>query len=233
MKRDNELSKPGDNDSALVGFIQAVTGLGVSDKRDMLRDVSHLVQRSIQGHLATGLAEEYKILRERSRIKEDYETTDQCRQQTSYIFNAINSDGAIDEQRFRAMKNIFLNSAQETMSNRNDRLPVVLMKICSTLDMGEIMVLETAYRLNQELMASEDKTPKYQPMASRSWLELIATQSGLGVEDMVAQYEQTLMAKGLLSKRSAGGEIVVDSNYHLSGTGLKLCEFIKNYEPDA
>jgi hypothetical protein len=217
--------------TAVVDFLQVVTGVAMSDKKDLVRDVSHIVQRGVQWHLATGFVEEYNALKLRGAIQEDYDKTDQCRQQSSYLFEAINSDGAIDEKRFNAMKNIFLNGAKENMSDRNDMLPIIMMRLCSTLSEGELLVLEAASRLNLETMQSTNKTPRYEPNSSTSWLELIAKESGLGLADLVEHYEQSLLEKGLLNKRKAGGNIVVDTNYHLSGTGIKLCQFIKEYEP--
>lgn len=218
----------------LVSLVQALTGTLTSDKNDLIRDVGHLVQRGIQGRLATGLGETYNDLKSRGKIKADYETTDQFRQEASYVFGAISSDGAIDEERFDAMKNIFLNSAQERISGRDDSIPVELMRVCNTLNMGEILVLEAASRLNenamQQIASGESHTLGYEPGIETSWFELIAKESGMGVTDMVIPYEESLVAKRLFNKRTGGGMIVADTNYHLSGMGLKLCEFIKTYE---
>lgn len=231
MAEDNQLAKAPDNKPAdytaglLVNFIQTVTGFAASDKKDLVRDISHLVQRGIQGHLARGLVEEYNALKERGKIKEDYETTDQCRQQTSYVFDAIKGDGAIDEKRFRAMKNIFINSAEEKLSNRTETLPVELMSICGTLNGGEVVVLEAAYRLSKK----ENKVLEYAANDASSWIRLIAKESGFGIEGLVAKHETTLLEKGLLGPRTAGGNIVASTNYHLSDLGLKLCQFIQDY----
>lgn len=215
---------------AVADFVQAITGLAASDRKDIIRDLSHLVQRGIQWKLASGLVDVYKDMQRRGKIKEDYENTDQCRQQSSYVFDAIKSDGAIDEKKFGAIKNLFLNSAQERLSDRNSLLPIVLMKKCSELEAGEIVVLETAFRLHNETIANGDTTPRYPAGDSHSWPSLIASESGLELPDLVIKYEESLMAKGLLNGRSPGGTIIADLNYHLSGTGLKLCEFIQDYE---
>lgn len=221
----------GTKNAKLIDMVQAVTGALSTDRKDLVQDVSHLVQRGIQGRLATGLAEEYATLKARGGVEEDYETTDQFRQEMSYVFDAIRSDKAIDEKRFRAMKNIFLNSAHEKITTRDDMLPVELMRECGTLNGGEILVLETAYYFNQEARANPNIQLRYIPNAKSSWLELIAKESRIGVPDMVARYEATLMQKGLLSERTGGNQIIADTRYHLSGMGIRLCEFIKEYEP--
>ena len=217
-----------------VELIHAITGTAVSTRGDLIKDASHIVQSAIQGHLLDGLAETYKDLVSRGKIKTNYQQSNQFRQQASYIFGTTSPDGAIDEKRFMAMQNIFINSAKEDMSNRDDALPIELMRICSTLNMGDILVLEAASRLNHRAM--EIKTARqtfdleYNPGVETSWFDLIAKESGMGITDMVKPYEKNLMNKGLFNDRTGGGQIVADTNYHLSGMGLKLCEFIKEYE---
>lgn len=214
---------------SFVELLQAGTGLVVSSKKDLVKDFSHILQEATKGRLLNGLGEAYKDLRNRGKIKEDYETTDQCRQELPYIFNTLDSEAVIDEKRFEAIRNIFLNAAQERLSDRNSQLPLEMMRIASTLNRGEILVLEACYQFNQEHMAIPNReagSRNVQYNDAHTWLNLIAEKSGLGIPDLIEAYEKSLMGKGLLRPRTAGGNVVVDTNYHLSGTGLKLCEFI-------
>lgn len=214
---------------SFVELLQAGTGLVVSSRQDLVKDFSHVLQQATKGKLLSGLGEAYDDLKSRGKIKGDYETTDQCRQELPYIFNALDDQTVIDETRFEAVKNIFLNAAQEELSDRDSQLPLEMMRIASGLHRGEILVLEACYRYNQAHMALVNKD-----LASRNikyndahtWLQLIAEASGLGIPDLIQTYEKSLQNKGLLSPRTAGGNIVVDTNYHLSGTGLKLCAFM-------
>jgi|GEM_PF-3395263 len=207
----------------------ALTGFLVSSPKEIVRMASAIVRGSIQGDMGAKVAETYEALQYKGDIDKSYKDTPQYRQNAAYVFNMFRGDGVIDEKQFSAMKNIFLNAAREDFSDRDSVVPAEMMRICSTLVGGEILVLEAASRLSIETKKVPGRLPNYDN--NNAWLNTIARESGLGIADMVAHYEESLMGKGLLNKRTAGN-IRVDTDYHLSGTGIVLCEFIRDYEPE-
>ena len=230
MTDTNDLAKFQEDTSSvltktLTGLIEGITGVAASEKKEIYLSVGHLLQAVRKGKFLSQFLTEWNQYRDKGRIKEDYQTTEQHYTCIQEILDFLDSDPP-EEIRFDILKNIFLVAATEKVTDRNSLLPQQYMKVCRTLSSGEIIVLSTAYKLSQ---VSKLEYEKYNSAAM--WLKKIAEDSGLIHPELVEIHEEELMKKHLLSPRECSDRsgIRVNPRFRLTGLGFDICNYIENY----
>jgi len=210
----------------LTHLVEGLTGFASSSKQDVILSIGHIFQRLRGGQFLSALLDEWNRFREKGRIKEDYQFSEQHKACLQEMLDFLDKD-IPDETRFRMMKQVFLVGATEAISDRDSHLPLQFMKIARTLSSGEVLVLGAAHYIA--------KTPELWGDAKVGradvWLQKIAEQSGLEYPELVEVHENDLMEKYLLSKRSRTDRsgIAVAPHFRLTGLGYNLCEFVNNY----
>lgn len=230
MTDTNDLSKFQEDTSSvlaktLTGLIEGITGVAASEKKELYLSVGHLLQAVRKGKFLSQLLKEWNQYRDKGRIKEDYQNTEQHYTCIQEILDFLDSDPP-EEIRFDILKKIFLVAATERVTDRNSLLPQQYMKVCRMLSSGEIIVLSTAYKLSQ---VSKLEYEKYNSAAM--WLKKIAEDSGLIHPELVEIHEEELMKKHLLSLRVHPDRsgIRVNPHFRLTGLGFDICNYIENY----
>src|SRR3989338_3103240 len=214
-------------EETLGQVVQGITGLAASEKKDLVMSFSRVLRNLRGGQFLGVLKEEWDEMREKGKIKEDYATTDQgfsCLQEILDFLEA----SAPDEKRFRAAKALFFNIAQESMSKRDEILPLTLLKVLKQLDTTELVILFTAYRCYRA------NKPEYVKVTGAiEWSSIIAKESGLNYGSAVDLAEEKLTKLCLI-----GGRIYVDRSgmaetktFRLTGLAIELCEFIAQQDP--
>ena len=205
----------------LTALVEGITGIAASEKRELCLSVGHILQALRERKFLSQLLKEWNQYRDKGRIKEDYQTTEQHYTCIQEILDFLDSDPP-EEIRFDILKKIFLVAATEKVSDRNSFLPQQYMKLCRTLSSGEILVLSTTYKISKR---------KYVERSAAEWLKKIALESGLVHPELVEIYEEELMKKHLLSPRvhSDRSGINVNPHFRLTSLGFDICNYIENY----
>lgn len=214
---------------SLSAVVEGVTGLAASSKSDLALSIGHVFQRLRGGEFLAVLLREWNQYREKGRVKDDYQETEQHKVCLQELFDFLDKDSP-DEIRFSVLKKIFLVAATEERSSRDSLLPQQYMHIARTLSDGEVLVLNACYR------AYKDKTnPHWQDDSNPSavwWLGRITELSGLGYPELVETHETLLIEKRLLTPRMYGDRsgVRLKPYFRLTSLGLSLCVFIVAYD---
>lgn len=209
---------------------EGMTGILASKREELILSVGHVFQRLIRrGEFLSAIKREWDRYREKGRIRDDYEQTEQHKACLQELLDALDKD-LPDETRFSVLKQIFLVAATEQIYDRNSHLPLQFMQIARRLSTGEILILNAAYRIVQ----GDDRSWEQNRLAA-PWLERVARESGLQYPELVEVHEKELIKKGLITDRTgarAGEMIKVTPGKHfrLTELGYALCEYIEHYE---
>jgi len=125
-------------DRTITRLLEGLAGI-VSSKRDELAlSIGHIIlQRLTAGRFLEAFSKEWKDYREKGRIEDDYESTEQCRSCLQELLDFLDKD-LPDEQRLNVLKQIFLVAATEEASTRDGHLPLQYMQIARKLTAGEV-----------------------------------------------------------------------------------------------
>lgn len=209
---------------------ECLTGLLASDASELKLSTGRLVQASIKHKLLTQLGEEIKKYREKGQIKEDYFATYKEQASLLELLKFIDED-IPDEERFKAMKSIFLYSITNDISSEDKELSYELLKICKKINSGELLVLKVCY----DIVNKKPATIIYKNIEDyhnvSEWLSIISKQLGHNLSSLVEIYENNLTELKLITDRiypdrSGFGK---SKYFRLTTLGLKLCEFITRY----
>ena len=209
---------------SFTALVEGLSGMAISEKKDFGLSVSHLLQGLLRGKLLNQLINEWSEYREKGKIKDDYQSTEQHFECLQEMLDFLDKDNP-DQIRFNVIKQIFLKAACEEETDRNSVIPQQFMKVCRNLSSGEIIVLKTTYGFA--------KTKRYPNVSGADgWIELIAHESGLEHPALVEVHEETLMAKHFLTQRkySDRSGVNLDPHFRLTTLGFGVCQFIEEFD---
>jgi hypothetical protein len=87
--------------------VEGLSGIALSKKMDFQLSVAHLLQSLIKGKFLNQLIGEWNEYKNKGKIKDDYQTTEQHIECLQEILDFIDSD-LPDEKRFSVLKKYFL-----------------------------------------------------------------------------------------------------------------------------
>lgn len=212
--------------NTFTALIEGLTGGVISKKADYQLTAGRILQSLVKGEFLNQLTIEWKEYREKGKIKDDYQDTTQHIECLQEMLSFLDSD-IPDEKRFSLLKKIFLVTASEEITNREDVLPQQLMRICKNLTSGEVLVLLGAYSYN----LNEDNSERIRTYAA-DWLRNIAEATELKYVELVELHERGLMDKNLLTKRMYGDKsgVKLGENYRLTSLGVEICKFVEKFD---
>ncbi|MDQ0193382.1 hypothetical protein [Paenibacillus wynnii] len=213
--------------NTIFNLVEGITGIATSEKNELILSAGHLVQRLRSTSLLNALREEWNLFRERGKIADDYQYTEQhinCLQET---LEFLDKD-IPDEIRFSMLKKLLLVAAQEILTDRNSHLPIQMIKMCKTMSSGESLVLLTTYSIAKSGGLNNER------FGAIKWLEYVADHSGLVFPELVETYEQELVKKHLLTDRvhPDNSGVNLGENFRLTGFGHMLCSYIEKYDEE-
>jgi hypothetical protein len=210
----------------LQNLLEGITGIAASERKDWALSIGHLFQRIRSGNFLFTLLKEWNQFREKGKIKDDYQFTEQHQECLGEILDFLDKEMP-DEKRFSILKKIFLVAAMEKASSRDSLLPQQYLQISKTLSTGEILVLISTY-----LMAKSWKSDK--STSAKLWVEKVTAHSHLTFPTLVELHETKLIDKRLLTPRfySDGSGVTMGEHFRLTDLGWNLCEYIDNYEQE-
>jgi len=201
-----------------------VAGILGSKREDWVLSAGHLFQVSRNRSFLQILLSEWANYVAKGKIKDSYETTEQHKSCLAEMLDSLDKDMP-DQFRFNTMKRVFLTAATEEASTRDSVLPQQYMQLCRTLSTGEILVLLATYRI-----APDPSWQNVQNYHALTWLQTIASQSGLAHSQLVELHETKLIQKGLITDRVYPDRsgVSLGAHYRLTDLGFALCQFIEH-----
>jgi len=209
----------------LTNLAEGITGVLSSPKQDLALSIGHIFQRLRGGQFLSTFLKEWNEYRAKGRIKEDYQFSEQHKACLQEMLDFLDKD-IPDETRFKFMKQIFLVSATETISDRHSHLPLQFTTIARTLTSGEVLVLNATYEI------AKDKAPWGKDRSANLWLQKIADRSGLKFRELVAIHEEELTKKNLMWQRQHADKsgVIIGPHNRLTELGFELCRFVEKYD---
>jgi hypothetical protein len=151
-----------------IAIIQAATAIAKKPLENGLQALSHTVQEAIAGRFIDGFIESWSSLVDEGKIKPEYLSSSSGVQGMRMIVDAANSQD-VDEIKFTAVKNIFLNAAMMNEDDRNDVRVRKLMQLAVSMSPDQILVL-----------VSTDKYVKTAPNEDEiAWRDFVGKDTGL------------------------------------------------------
>lgn len=208
--------------------VETLTGLVKSNPQYLLVSLGSIAQRIIAGQKLDSVRIEWEKLKEKGKIKNDYARSLQAKYTLLELLKFLEGEMP-DEDRFQALKKILLVAATEEKSDRNSIKPQQFMQLIKSLSSGCVLVLVTTYKLC--------KAPPFHGDGNgtgyeHDWLEAIANNSGLGQLELVANFEDILMQKRLITPRvyKDGSGVKLRPYFRLTNLAYEICQFIEHYD---
>jgi len=210
----------------IQNLVQGLTGIASSERKDVILSIGHVLQRLRAGHFLSAFLKEWEEFKEKGKIKDDYQYTEQHYNCFQELLDFLDKD-LPDEVRFSVLKKIFLVAASEEDTNRDSCLPVQYMQICRNLKSGEVIILKTVFNI-----ANDNDSWAERHWSADDWLEKIAQDSGLKFKELVASYEDELIQKNLISLREHVDDsgVSIRPYFRLTSLGYELCKYIELYD---
>jgi hypothetical protein len=227
-----EIQKKGFNEStenilvrSLQDLAEGLTGIAVAERKELALSIGHVFQKMRGGQFLSTFLEEWRKYKEKGRIKDDYQYTEQHKVCLSELLDFLDKD-CPDAVRFEVLQKICLLAATESQTDRDSLLPQQYMKVARSLSSGELIVLNTCYRLSKD---EKDWKVKY-PSAGE-WLKNVAEASKLGHTGLVELHENTLVDKHLLTPRTYSDRsgVALKPHYRLTDLGYGFCSYVDSF----
>jgi len=215
-----------------ISLLEGLIGIAASKGEERALSVGHIFQGLIKGKFLTILNNEWKRYKEKGKIKEDYQYTEQHQSCLQELLDFLDND-LPNEITFSFLKNLFLVAASEKASDRDSILPHQFIRICRKLSSGEILLLSAIYNIAKKGYDHFKQLIEFpQSPSAHNWLILMAKESSLKYPELVELHETELINKGLLTKRrlSDGSAVSITPYFRLTQLGYDICSFIENYE---
>ncbi len=212
--------------STVQGLVEGVSGLLASSKQERVLSVGQILQHLVAGNLLVGLKKDWDTLRERGKIKPDYEETAQHLTCLHEILEFLEKD-IPDDVRFSALKKILFTAASEEKSKRDDALPHQYIRLCKGLSCGAVLVMLTEY---SQVIKHPPEGSFPRSINVQGWRGVIGNLSGLEYTEMVGLFEKELIDKNILTRWGNVGSTLTTLTQHgrLTNLGWGLCEFINH-----
>ena len=137
-----------------------------------------------------------------------------------------------DENRFKAVKALFLKSISEDSSQEEQIIAYQFMKLSAQLDSDALLILKAAHDIcNGDLAQTEPSfSVDLGTKNASAWLTAIATQIGHNILSLVELHEDQLVQYKLLGPRQLGDNSGIQQTGHfrLTDLGFRFCEYVYN-----
>ena len=214
-----------------VQMAEFLTGVLTSETKDLKYSAGRLIQASLQWKLYSQLGAEIKEYIEKGKIKEDFLDNAQNKQSLYDLLKFID-EATPDENRFKAVKTLFLKSLSVDASQEEQIIAYQFMKLSAQLDSDALLILKAVYDIcNGNLVQTESSfSVDLGTRNASAWLTSIATQIGHNILSLVELHEDQLVQNKLLGPRqhSDNSGIQQTGHYRLTDLGYRFCEYIYN-----
>jgi len=244
-KQQNEIIKF-DSEENVIDFLQNPTpqiaksligiflGSGIKEWKYSLGRV--LMAAFNKKNLLVQLGEEIKYYHDKKEIKENFLNSNKNKESLHELLKFIDNE-VPDEERFNAMKSIFLASVSKKSKKIDEELAYQFMQICKRLSSSEILILKAAFDIYNGNIRKGIPEPNLGITQAISWFVVIANQIGHKMPDLIEQQEEHLINLKLITKRTqppnystTQDTFMKSEHFRLTPLGYELCKFITKYE---
>ena len=197
--------------------------------------IEFLQQPAIKlGEFITGLlVSNTKDYTKRGKINENYLDEDLNKKALADLLKFIDDTSPV-EDRFNAMKALFLKSVSCDSTQEEKTLSYQFMKICRKLESSDLLILKAAYdikyhRFNKKLVTTGVNHKAILTIQiAHTWLTTISDQIGHGIISLIEVQEEKLISLKLIGPRIASDKsgIRANKNFRLTDLGCRICDFI-------
>ncbi|RJQ27950.1 hypothetical protein C4577_00355 [Candidatus Parcubacteria bacterium] len=213
--------------NTLIELTQGISGIIKSSPKDGLVTLANLAQRVASGQKLSAFKAEWEALKDKGQLSKDYEKSRQAQYCLLELLNFLDED-LPDEERFVLLKKIFLVSASEKIYDRNSIKPQQLMKLARTLSSTEVLILIACYDISKNPPQNESGNSL---TSDHDWFSHVATVSKLDFLEIVANCEEHLMERRLITPRDGVDKRVrTTPHYRLTDLGYELMNYISYYD---
>ena len=208
----------------------AETFLGImkTDKGAWLDSGVRLFDSLLKNRLIQQLVSEIERYQSEGKVKMDYMETDNNRMALKEVLKIID-EAPPDEEKFKAIKSLFLCNVEEGASGEDQMLTYQYLLLVNLLNSGEVMVLKAIYNIAKGRSRPAVSLELIDGQHRENWYKAIARQAGFNHVPLSELYAEKLMALRLIddAKRQ---HLDLRNNNMLTSLGLSVCEFITKYE---
>ena len=206
-----------------------VAGMLSSNKTELTMSAVRLIGGSLRFKLFHQLGRELNHYIQKGEIKANFCESPRDEASLYELLKFIDEE-APDQERFRAMRSIFIVSLSQHTPETDRTLAYEFFKIGRELDSGELMVLKAAYDIYK------GRTAVTEPFTHNLavWHNNIAKQIGHNISSLVDLHENKLVDLKLIAEKrhSDRSGIGCHDTCRLTNFGQKFCEFITKYDAE-
>jgi hypothetical protein len=178
-----------------------------------------LTQAAFKGEAFQQLGAEVRLLREKGTLRTDFEGNPQGYQTWGELLTIMDGETP-DEERLEALKAMFLAANKVNAADGQSILAYQLFQIAKRLTSNELLVLKTAYQLQER-----HELP-LEPVSQKTWVSHVAKKLGHNLSALV-RHAETILVEEQLMEQSV--------NYHVSrervtDLGIAFCKNIETYK---
>jgi hypothetical protein len=220
----------------LVVIAEVTTGLIASGNGFYAGAGCRLAQAALKGRVFQQFAKEFKELREKGRIPDDF--TEKKNGYNSWVeLLTILDEETPDDERLEALKAMFFGVNKVGIQDAQRILNYQLFQIAKGLASGELLLLKAL-----EQARGNGLFVPHTRMNLDLWAGKIAGQMGHGVSFLVLKDAETLERHGLINTKEvdpgmrpggapsgAGNYVINSTDARLTDLGMRFCENIRSY----
>lgn len=207
-----------------IGFLEFLTGIAataVEKPANLILSAGHLTQALFRGSFYKQLYYEIHDYRDKGKTSDEKLNSSYGKNIFVELMYIIDNEEDLDEERFRALKSIFLKSILKDTDEHTQMLAYQYFQVCKKLSSIDTLVLKTAYAIYEE-PGSNQRFGGY-----HEWDVQIADKLGVPLE-LISQ--SRLENSGINSNPNT---LIFNSNmdknrHGLTPLGIAIGKFIKD-----
>lgn len=217
--------------NTISDMVACAAGLLTIDKNDYILVAGRLIQAGIKSNMLKQLGKEIKDLTDKGKIKTKWFKSEYCRMSFLELLNFIDSE-VPDEERLKAMKALFFVSAEISSSEQQMRLSYELCLICIKLNSGDILILNSAYKLYSDQSLAVKYNINKGDHGVSGWLSGMSRVVGHNIPSLIENHEDNLMKLKLITRRTYNDLSGFEPTpyYRMTELGYRLCDFVLKFD---
>ena len=207
---------------------RVIAGFLASDVPQHVLAAGRIIQAARNHQCFKQVGIELNLLKEKGKIKDDCLDRPSAQSSLFDLLQMIDSETP-DDNKFNAVKAIFLYSLKDAIDERERILAYELQRVCSKLTSGELLVLKAAF----EIHTGKNLRPYGGGMSlnvdsADQWRQYVSFQIGHNDLRLVELHEKRLTEFKLMCewKFNHENKVIGVQDFCLTSLGKNLCEFI-------
>ena len=192
---------------------------------------ARLAQAALKGRLFQQFGQEFKQLRDRGKIPDDFAEKKYGYQSWVELLTVLDSE-TLDEERLEALKAMFYAVNKFDADDGQRVLAYQLFQISKRLSSGELLLMKTVY---EAYMSGRFHTRGAESL--QQWCQDMAGRIGHGLSALVMRDQLTLEQQGLITARTANaqpypepGQKVNSTNARITDLGIRFVQNLETYD---